>query len=442
MRSCLFLLTIFFLAVFISTTHAVTVYVPDDFDRIQEAIDVCIDGDTVIVRDGTYTGDGNRDIDFTGKAIVLMSENGPEVTIIDCQGDSLDPHRGFYFHSGEDSSSVVQGFTITKGWAVFGGGMYNLSSSPRVTNCTFSENEAYYGGGMYNLYTSSQTVNNCTFNNNSARHGGGIWNYTNKSWLNVINCTFNQNWAEYGGGMFNDAALLNVINCAFSGNSTTGQYSEGGGMYNAITVLRAINCTFSNNSARHGGGMFNEQCFEKILNCIFSGNSAGNGGGMCNHQEFYGGYYFVWNCTFIENTANNGGGVHNQVYLSDSFIFTNCTFSENSANSGGGMYNEWLDETVVNNCILWGDIPDEIYGGASVTYSDVEGGNTGVGNIDADPLFVSFNGFDYLLGRGSPCIDAGDPDIEDGKNWPIWYNNGLRSDMGAYGGPGNVGWLQ
>jgi hypothetical protein len=75
----------------------------------------------------------------------------------------------------------------------------------------------------------------------------------------------------------------------------------------------------------------------------------------------------------------------------------------------------------------------------------VESGSTlnwGDGMIDADPLFVSYHGFDFLLRKGSPCIDAGDPDIEDGRSWPIWYNNGLRSDMGAYGGPGNVGWLQ
>jgi hypothetical protein len=109
------------------------------------------------------------------------------------------------------------------------------------------------------------------------------------------------------------------------------------------------------------------------------------------------------------------------------------------------MYNIENSHPTVTNCILWGDLPDEIYNTVSnpiVTYSNVQGGFTGEGNIEEDPLFVSFHGFDYLLARGSPCIDAGDPDIEDGRSWPIWYNNSIRSDMGAYGGPGNVGWLQ
>jgi hypothetical protein len=361
----LYLLTIFFLAVFISTTHAVTVYVPDDFDRIQEAIDVCIDGDTVIVRDGTYTGDGNRDIDFWGKAIVVMSENGPEVTIIDCEGDSLDPHRGFYFHNGEDSRSVVQGFTIMNGYVVgswpqnSGGGMFNYEgSSPTITNCTFIGNTATNGGGMCNQY-SSPKVTNCTFIGNTAAVGGGI-------------CCI---W--------------------YSSPTITGN-------------------TISGNTASDGGGMWNDASSPTVTNCIFSENTAGtNGGGMLNRD-------------FSGPTV------------------TNCTFSGNSAGLyGGGMYNRSNSNLTLNNCILWGDLPDEIYNGSypTVTYSNVQGGYVGEGNIDADPLFVTFHGFDYLLNRGSPCIDAGDPAIEDGRAWPVWYNNGLRSDMGAYGGPGNVGWL-
>ena len=82
-------------------------------------------------------------------------------------------------------------------------------------------------------------------------------------------------------------------------------------------------------------------------------------------------------------------------------------------------------------------------------YSDIEGGWAGQGNIDLDPRFVPFpfHGFDYLLNPNSPCIDAGDPSIEDRLSdchprWPDWYPNGARSDMGAYGGPGNVGWIR
>jgi hypothetical protein len=113
------------------------------------------------------------------------------------------------------------------------------------------------------------------------------------------------------------------------------------------------------------------------------------------------------------------------------------------------MYNRGSDP-IITNCILWGDLPDEIYNSDSnpiVTYSDVEGGYPGEGNIDADPHFMTFHGFDYILDVGSPCIDTGAPTIEDGisdwhPRWPDWYPNGPRSDMGAYGGPGNKGWVK
>ena len=74
-------------------------------------------------------------------------------------------------------------------------------------------------------------------------------------------------------------------------------------------------------------------------------------------------------------------------------------------------------------------------------------GGGGYGNIVEDPHFGTFRGLKYVLGPNSPCIDSGDPAIEDRisdwhPRWPNWYPNGPRSDMGAYGGPGNIGWLK
>lgn len=88
-----------------------TIYVDDDgpsgFNNIQAAIDDCVDGDVVIVAPGTYIGDGNRDIDFRGKAITVCSidPNDPNIvaaTVIDCNGAQADRHRGFKFISGEE----------------------------------------------------------------------------------------------------------------------------------------------------------------------------------------------------------------------------------------------------------------------------------------------------------------------------------------------------
>ncbi|MAE71549.1 MAG: hypothetical protein CME06_13915, partial [Gemmatimonadetes bacterium] len=69
------------------------------------------------------------------------------------------------------------------------------------------------------------------------------------------------------------------------------------------------------------------------------------------------------------------------------------------------------------------------------------------GNIDADPDFRSVGPLAWLLGPGSPSVDAGDSTLEDRisdwhPRWPLWYPNEPRNDMGAYGGEGNAGWLE
>jgi len=146
--------------------------------------------------------------------------------------------------------------------------------------------------------------------------------------------------------------------------------------------------------------------------------------------------------TITGGFSTYGGGMYNN---GSSPMVTNCTFSGNSADYGGGMENSSSSPTVTNS-ILWGDSPDEIYNSAvsspSVTYSDIQGGYTGTGNINADPLFVDPDGpdnipgnedDDYHLTAGSPCIDTGtssgapDTDLE-GKPRP----QGAGYDMGVY----------
>ena len=82
--------------------------VPADYPNIQQGIDASSNGDTVLVADGIYSGNGNRDITFGGKQIVLKSANGPENTIVDCQGDQWNPRKGFLF--------ITEGRIDCPGW--------------------------------------------------------------------------------------------------------------------------------------------------------------------------------------------------------------------------------------------------------------------------------------------------------------------------------------
>ncbi|MCK4305987.1 MAG: hypothetical protein KAY24_17240, partial [Candidatus Eisenbacteria sp.] len=66
-----------------------------DYPTIQAAIDAVVDGDVIELTDGNFYGDGNRDLDYLGKAITVRSQSGIQLgSIIDCEGSEVEPHRG------------------------------------------------------------------------------------------------------------------------------------------------------------------------------------------------------------------------------------------------------------------------------------------------------------------------------------------------------------
>ncbi|MHC4088347.1 MAG: choice-of-anchor Q domain-containing protein [Planctomycetota bacterium] len=311
--------------------------------------------------------------------------------------------------SGTDESAILDGFTITGGNAECwyeddaGGGIYNDSGSPTISNCTFAGNTAFvFGGGMYNR-DGSPTLINCTFiRNGVVEHG----------WEGMPND---------GGGISSSGGSPKLINCKFVGNMSI---SSGGGMCNYGGSPTLTNCSFIGNLASYGlgGGMYSSQSTATLDNCIFSGNSAGDhGGGMYN----YSGSSTFTNCTFSANSAARSGGIGGGIYnYSSSPIFSNCIFRGNSDSNG-------VDESA------------QIYGGSPVVnYSSVQGWSGslgGTGNTGADPMFVrepndGGDGWcddlftsdvdeganddfgDVHLLPGSPCIETGDPNFIAGPN--------------------------
>ena len=147
------------------------------------------------------------------------------------------------------------------------------------------------------------------------------------------------------------------------------------------------------------------------------------------------------NVTFSGNSATDGGGMFN---IGSSPTLTNVTFSANSAASGGGMATWSSGNPTLINSILWGNTPmdSQIFGGVTITYSDIQGGAPGVGNIDADPLFVEAASGNLRLLPGSPAIDAGEndavppgitTDLDGSPRFVDYKNTGTATvDMGAY----------
>ncbi|MBC8873188.1 MAG: VCBS repeat-containing protein, partial [Planctomycetes bacterium] len=254
------------------------------FTDLQTALLVADAGDEIWVAEGTYypTDDTDRTISFnleTGVDIfggfagteTLREQRDWTTNVttlsgdIGTLGDTSDNSYHVLYASGV-TNVTLDGFTVTAGNAAslqhrYGGGMYNNSSSPTVTNVIFSANSADYtdgnnwhgGGGIYNS-GSSPTLTNVIFTGNSADGylggGGGIYNiHSSPTLTNVI---FTGNSADYGGGIHN--------------------YSNSG-----PTVT---NVTFSDNSARLGGGMYNFVVSSNppvVANSIFWGNTASYG---------------------------------------------------------------------------------------------------------------------------------------------------------------------
>jgi hypothetical protein len=411
--------------------------IPSEYTTIQAAIDASISGDVVIIAPGTYTGAGNRDIDFLGKAITVRSIDPEDpcnvaATIIDCQ--NVQGHRGFYFHSGEGVNSVLSGLTIKNGYANQGGGIYCSGSSPTITYCTITGNrttDGYTegqnpgpggdGGGIY-YYNSSAKILECKIMNNqtgnggtsgrgyggSGGNGGGIycWNYSSHLVVEINDCIISNNrtgngsngFSVFGAGPYaggggtggNGGGIYlsyntpaQITNCIINGNQT-----GNGGAYND-----GINLDGHAGDSGSGGGIYTSSGNDSsptVKNCLLTNNTTGSGGNcVTNDQAGNGGsggavccYYaspaFV-NCTTNLNQTGPGG--------------TSTDSSKNGAAGGGGSVYCHSGSVTVTNCIMWNDIATQgnemylhFYGGdyyethstITVSYSDINSGQAGV----------------------------------------------------------------
>ncbi|MBN1974763.1 MAG: C10 family peptidase [Sedimentisphaerales bacterium] len=382
------------------------------FDSISEAIDAAYHGDMIIILPGIYTGNGNRDIDFKGKAITVRSENPnePNLVIINCGADTNEPHRAFVFQNYEIPKSVLSGITITGGYHEYGGAIYLTDCAmPAITNCVFVSNKAGTGGAIYSN-NSSPVISNCEFSENQADAGGAIYNYSGDS-----------------------GSKPSVTSCNFSGNTSI---YNGGAIYNSGQVSPSFTkCSFVSNYSAGGGGAIrnNANINLSLNNCIFSTNMAETFGGGIRSSN--GSSVVLTNCTFYANFAGNGKSIACTVddlntYLAGNLKISNCIIVD----GGNEIFNN--DNSEIN-----------------VTYSNLKDAESSVpwpgdGNIYADPIFADIEAGDFHLksqaGRynpnsqnwiidklTSPCIDTGDPQSQVSQEPEP---NGGIINMGAYGG--------
>ena len=500
MKNLLFLVSLF-LILSLQVFSQVTIHVPADYTTIQAAINAANSGDIVLVAEGTYY----ENINFMGKAITVAShfyldqkEKHIRKTIIN-GSQPVDPDYGSVvtFASGEDTNSVLCGFTITGGTGTLninpgfppirrGGGIFFGASGGKIIhNIVVNnkvENEVWcFGGGLSSgppFIPTFIILEENVFRDNECNgfdmvSGGGAALGSSGRIINNVfekNIIFSLGGSASGGGL-DISSFPELPNEVFvKGNIITHNKALqqegatywlggcGGGMSIILTKgiienniiqhneVSAVNSSFSS------GILFDFPPDEVYFRNNIVSHNTFSGAGAC-----YGGGFAIWdgnptieNNLFEKNDATLGGGG----WIGDAFSFAkiiNNTIIKNHADmKGGALYAKSAAPTVMNS-ILWNNhAPEgsEIYvesGTIDVTYSDVMGGWTGTGNINANPKLISLFS---LLNHNSPCIDGGNPDpmYNDPESsifpgYAKFPSRGmLRNDMGAFGGPHSEGW--
>ena len=299
----------------------------------------------------------------------------------------------------------------------YGGGIWCdgdvLIEDNNIQNNIISMYHDVWGGGIYfSDYSGTCTIRNNTITGNqvygeaimdifSSAHGGGIY-------------------CEGSTDIQNNQIINNSASAMSDGMDDVSANAYGGGIYLSNVTNFSYNLISGNTASAHAMGIMNS-------------TAIAHGGGV------YCGTVDMINNTITENSVSASANV-----MEDCSMFIEqweCEMSPEcywdpvleiclSLNPpiedalGGGVYCN--SSSTILNSILWSNSPDEIYSSPTATYSDIQGGWSGTGNIDADPLFVDPLNNDFHLTLNSPCIDAGNPDSQ--------YNDpdGTRNDMGAY----------
>ncbi len=325
------------------------IHVPRDFRDIQAAIDAAAPGQSVVVADGVWTGRGNANITFRGKAITVRSANGPAACIIDAQRGG----SAFVFNAREGAASVIEGFTLR---GASQSAVQCLGAGPTIRGCILNDNwNGLYGGGLFADSAASPLLIDCIVSNNLAGMGAGA--AIVRSRARIERCEFFGNRTDlFGGGgvAATDAADVTIIDSVFHENQAIGFSGNGSGVLISRATGLVVNSLFYRNTATFiGGGLSSVLSTTRIVNCTVSNNSA--------------------------------------------------------ADFGSGLYID--GNTSVENSIFWNNIVDEIYvagGSPTVRYSTIRGGWGGEGTRSDDPRFVDEGGDNYRLSAASSAIDAGD----------------------------------
>jgi hypothetical protein len=405
-----------------------------DVPTIAVAVDsAAAEGDTVLLADGTFTGEGNKEVDCLDKALTIVSESGnAELCIIDCGTPPVCNELlvALYFRESAHGVPRLEGVTIKDGC---GGVICDSGSAPVISNCIFRDNVCggcevgFQGAGMRCYSNSTPIIINCLFVDNHADGGGGLC--TKGGYPTLYSVTFLNNSASGGGGMLiEDGGFAHLTGCTFSGNHAECWFGSrfGGGGLCCRSSAELVDCAFRNNSCYQdaGGGLYflpdSDSDEIRLIGCTFASNT-------------------------VENSPGGGGGMAAGDYLPGSvgsISITNCTFYGNADNSVHGAGGVWVggdfDVVIENSLIAFGGQGPAVFcwdpSKVTLQCCDLFGNAGGDwegciadqyeinGNFSADPKFCDTLSGDFQVEDCSPCLPGYHPDGYD-----------CGGSIGAYG---------
>jgi len=290
-------------------------------------------------------------------------------------------------------------------WA--GLNLLSTEGPPEFAYCVFEYGDAttpYSAGGAIHVYHTPVNIRNCRITNNKAAgNGGAIWVSSPSALIEIYdNIIVNNQTTEDGGAIYLDNCANTMI---YSNHIEDNWADDGGGLYYYYSngILEDNEIIHNHASQYSGGGMLLDHSSPSIqynkINLNISASSSGTG--------IYIHHYSSPAILYNELWANN----YNAMFCGDNCSpeVTNNTIYEN----GGYAIRTYQNSHPYgkNNIIIGNNSVFYISSGCSVsmTYSDIQGGWTGIGNIWEPPLFLNPVIGDLQLSPSSPCIDAGDP---------------------------------
>jgi hypothetical protein len=366
---------------------------------LRQALRIANDGDTITFAvTGTIalTSGGlpvNKSLTISGPGKDQLSIDGNQTLLVfGIFPDKTATISGLTIRNGQAGILNEHGTLTVSNCAVSGNsdiGLFNdgVPSVLTVSNCVVSGNSS----GIYNYYGEA-SVSNCIVSSNQS---GGVFNYgvsggpddhiLGIASLTIADSIINNN---SGPGVDNNAGGVTIVDTTISGNSVGGgvyTYQDGGKIPGNLTVM---NSTISGNSASsYGGGIACGKSGLTIINSTVSGNSAGAYGGGIVSGSFG---MMIVNSTVSGNSAATCGGVCGEVEIANTIL---------NANASGN-----IDGTVTSH-------------GYNISSDDGGGLLTGPGDqINTDPLLGPLRDhggptLTHMPLRGSPAIDAGDPNF-------------------------------